>query len=249
MHVNDVQIDLLNRGELPKQATDAALAHIAQCPPCAIRQSDFAAADGEIESSLRLLDYPVAGADVGAIIRRAKRGRTTSLWRIAAGIAFLATAGIAAAMPGSPIRGWINRGGAERPAVSPPPAPERETPQPLTPAAAGISIEASDTVSLIFAADQAEGSIRITSDAGSELRVRAAGGAASFEVRSEGVRVRNRGSAASYEVVLPTTAKSVEIRVGDRLVFRKLDESIVKAPRPEQDGSYVVKLGSGARTP
>lgn len=249
MHVSDVQIELLSRGELPKQEADAALAHIAQCHPCASRQSNQAAADGEIESSLRLLDYPVATADVGAIIRRAKRGRATSLWRLAAGVAFLATAGAAAAMPGSPIRAWINRGGLERASISPAPAPGIVSPQPNTPHAAGISVEASDSVTLSFDADQTEGSIRITLDTHSELRVKASGGTAGFEIRSNGLRVRNHGSVANYEVMVPTAAKTVRIRVADRWVFRKSGESITKAPRREQDGSYVVKLGSRAPRP
>ena len=247
MHVSDVQIDLLLRGELPRIDADAVLAHVTQCAACSSRRSHLAAVDGEIESSLRMLDYPVADADVGAIIRRANRSRTASAWRIAAGIAFLATAGVAAAMPGSPIRGWINRTGLERPTVSPTPAPERMTPLPQTLPAAGVSIEASDTVTLSFDTDQSEGSIRITFDAGSELRVKALGGTASFEVRSEGVRVRNRGSAASYDVIVPGTASMVRVRVGDRWVFRKRDELIAEAPRPEQDGSYVVKLGTSLR--
>ena len=242
MHVSDVQFDLLGRGELPSQDADVALAHIAQCSQCAIRQGDFAATEDEIESSLRLLDSPVAKADVGAIIRRAKRGRTATLWRIAAGIAFLATAGAAAAMPGSPIRAWINRGSVERPTVSPPPAPQPVSREMVAAPVAGISIEASDSITLIFDADQSQGRIRVTFGTGSELRVSAAGGGASFEVRSEGLRVRNRGSSASYEVIIPATARSVGIRVADRWVFRKRDGLVAKAPLPEQDESYVVEL-------
>ena len=248
MHVSDVQMDLLSRGELPRPDADAALAHIAQCPSCAVRQNDLAAADGEIDRSLRLLDYPVAGADVDVIIRRAKRDRSKSLWRMAAGIAFLATAGVAAAMPGSPIRAWIDRGNAERPNGSRSAAVAPELPQPRTPSAAGISIEASGSVTLVFDANQTAGSITIRFDTGSELRVRAEGGAAGFEVRSEGLRVRNRGSVASYEVMVPATASSVDIRVGDSAVFRKRDEVVVKGPRAELDGSFVISLRKGAST-
>lgn len=249
MHVSDIEFDLLSRGELPRQDADAAMAHVAQCQSCAIRQKSFATAEDEIESSLQLLDYPVAAVDVSSIIRRANRGRNASFWRIAAGIAFLATAGVAAAMPGSPVRAWLNRGGVERPAVSPAPAPKPELPQPQTPSTAGIAIEAGDSVALIFDSDQSEGSIRITFDTGSEIRVRAVGGEAGFEVRSEGLRVRNRASIANYDVAVPSSARSVEIRVAGRLVFQKRDEAVIRGPQLEQDGSYVVELGAQGTQP
>ena len=110
------------------------------------------------------------------------------------------------------------------------------------PSAAGIAIEASDSVALIFDSDQSEGRIKITFDAGSEIRVRTVGGEAGFEVRSGGLRVRNRASVASYDVTVPLSAASVEIRIADRTVFRKRASEITLAPRSEPDGSYIVRF-------
>jgi hypothetical protein len=247
VHLTEVELDLLYHEELARRHRDVALAHVAQCTECASRHQRFAAEDREIADALGLLDHPVPKANVSALIGRAKRVRRTHRWRLAAaaGAFAFAMAGVAAAMPGSPIRALLHRarmGPSRAPAAAPQVALK-------SPPAAGISVGAGDTVVLIFEAAQMEGSIRITFRADSQLNVRATGGPARFTVRSGEVWVRNSGSAASYEIAVPSAARRVEMRVVERLVFAKHGSLVTLAPRRERDGSYIVRFDAAISRP
>ncbi|MDQ3698907.1 MAG: hypothetical protein M3373_12950 [Gemmatimonadota bacterium] len=248
--MSDTQLDLLSRDELPKRDTGLALAHLAECAECASRRQRLAADEREIGSALRLLDHPVPELDVGVVLRRARRRRRQAhLWRLAAAFTALATAGVATAMPGSPIREWLDRARANEQSGPQSTAETRTAGEPGASSGLGISVGVPDSVVLVFEAAQEDGSIRITFSAGNELRVRAIGGSAGFAVRSGGVLVRNRGSTASYDVGVPASATSVNIRVGDRPVFAKRGSAIAIAPRPEPDGSYLATLRPATTRP
>jgi hypothetical protein len=245
VHPSDALIDRLLHRELPSAEIDAVGQHLMSCEPCARRRSQLAAEEFEIADALRMLDHPAARGDLAAVIARSNAVRGARLWRLAASIAVAAFAATAVAMPGSAVRSWLSR---VRPRTAEAPAPVASSPaaQTSAPTLAGISVAAGDSVAILFEEAQEVGRMSIALRATSKVDIRAIGGAAAFSVQTRGVRIRNRGSAASYEIVIPTSARTAEVRVAGRLVFASRGGTVVVAPPRESDGSYVVTVRKGS---
>jgi hypothetical protein len=193
--------------------------------------------DRELGDLFRALDDPLPEISARDIVRRARRGRVGRL-RLAAGIAAaLAVAGTAYALPGSPLRAWVERlvapaaehdgaGGAARPAGDP---------------GAGLLFDPAEPLTL-----QVDGGghlrIRLTTEA--ELTVRMIAGEARFTSDPGRLEVQLAPS-DTLELLVPATARSVEALHGETALFRKRGETVEAAVERDAAGVYSFDLSAG----
>ncbi|MGH7724652.1 MAG: hypothetical protein ACREOU_04420 [Candidatus Eiseniibacteriota bacterium] len=207
--------------------------------------------EAEIAALLRVLDDPAPAIDAEAIAARARRadtavarrpGARTTVLRWAAGVLVAAgLAGIAYAIPGSPVREWMTQV-LRRPTVPPSTEAPRESGPAARPAGSGIAVSPGANLVLEFVSPQASGSARVSLTSAPDLVVRAVDGTASFTADIDRLVIGNEGSAASYEIEIPQSAPRVEIRVGAIQVFLKEGDVITPAPGAPSPGPYLVPL-------
>ena len=235
-HVDNESIELFLSGELSESEARAMRDHLARCRACARRVEAARQEDQEIGALLSVLDHPVPQVRAEDVMRRARR-RWLRPGIAAAGIVLLVVAGAASALPGSPVRRWLAEL-FER---------LQETPAQQSPPlgiSGGISVIPTAGFELVFVAAQRSGVLVVSLTDEDELAVRASGAVPGYSVAPERVRVENAGSAADYEVLVPRSAESVRIRVGDLVVFSKQRGSISSAAGPDARGRYVLEFAA-----
>ncbi|UCC73885.1 MAG: hypothetical protein JSV86_04810 [Gemmatimonadota bacterium] len=233
-HLDEESIELFLSGELSESESHPIRRHLGGCQACVRRLEAARQQDQEIGALLGLLDHPVPQVDAEHVVRRARR-RWRRPYIAAAGIGFLVVAGAASAMPGSPLRTWLARlfEGAQETGL-----------RPGAPAgvSGGISVIPTAQFELVFETGQESGVMRVTVADEAEFAVRAIGRPPAYSVAPEGVLIENAGSTADYEIVVPRSAESIWIRVGDYVVFTKQGASIVTAATPDARGRYVLEF-------
>jgi hypothetical protein len=179
----------------------------------------------QVDRALESLDAPMPELRLETIVAKASaaRGETVSapregrwmLQRAAALVALLLVVGAAAyAIPGSPVRRWLDRALAARHAAT--------SPRPASPASddrAGISVDPGTNLVIEFRSVVPGGEARVSFTDGAEVGIRAPAGAATFSFEPDRVIVTPRAGGAIVHVDVPRTAPRVEIRVAGRSVF------------------------------
>lgn len=175
------------------------------------------------------------------------RTRTTLVWaRLAAGlILLLAAAGVAYAVPGSPVRAWMSRVvGASNGASARPP---RVVPvAPANPWIAGVAVAPSGRFTIRFITTQKKGTATVSLTNGSEITVSALDGTAAFTSGIDRLTIDNAASENSYEIHVPRGAHWVEILVADRRLLLKRGDQVVTSAGADSGGHYVLPLTSAA---
>ena len=242
MHLDDDRLQRLLDGELPAGETPEVRAHLTTCVACRERAATAERALAELDDLLRLLDHPATPPTV-ADVARAARPRWAGPARWAAAAAFaVALAGVAYAVPASPLPRWIavvaerleRRDGTRMPDPVPPPARE-----------AGIAVPPGERLVVAFDSNQAEGEAMVMLRPGAgEVTIRGPGGAASFATGPDHVTVMNFGSRASYTVEIPADAPSIEIRVaGVRKLLKTGPRIALAAGADSATAGYRIPLG------
>lgn len=123
-HVGDGALLALIDGELTTAERRPVEAHVAACPECAARSEELHFAARRVTAALDLLAVPDTPVEMPAALREAARrapvpiaGARARRWArlsrrsaaMAAGITLLVAAG-AYAVPGSPVRDWVDGG-------------------------------------------------------------------------------------------------------------------------------------------
>lgn len=244
MHPTDRELLALEDGELPTARQLALARHLAGCPACARRLHEWRESEVSAAALMRAVDHrpPEVAADL--VIARATRDVVTR-WRpaIAAGFAvlILGAAAVAAALPGSTLRRYVQRVLAAPAATSRVPSTGvAAAVRPRQDGLSGIAFVPTSGVDIVFREMQTMGEIRITLGDASAVRVAHAGGHAAYSLDDAGVVVENARSSASYAIVLPRTGKRARILIGDHTVFAKKDDHIVTAAARDSSGSYVL---------
>ena len=132
-HVDDGALLALLDGELSAEERRRVENHATGCAVCAARRDELRFAVRRVTSALEVMDVPAAWVEMPEALREAARSAPVPLasaraarsgwrigWRIgwmgrrsvavAAGLTLLLAAG-AYAVPGSPVRGWVDGGG------------------------------------------------------------------------------------------------------------------------------------------
>lgn len=111
-HLDEGRLQALLDGELSEEEVKTAEAHLASCERCGVELAVLREGSLVLTAALSLLDDPRGEARVGAFVppaaRRSGRNAALALPRAAA-ILLIGVAAAAAAMPGSPVREWIER--------------------------------------------------------------------------------------------------------------------------------------------
>jgi len=212
MHVDEGLLQALLDGEVDQAAAAEARRHIDACPQCRGLLEELRGDDRWLEGVLQSIDHPVPQVPVAAIATRARRSRRPLRWAAAVALLLLA-AGTAYALPGSPVRRWIDQLVGSRGAKSTEPTPEL----------AGVALPpgGGQHFSIVFADPHAAGSITITFTDDSTISVRRRGGAATFAAEIDRLRIVTGSAPTDFEIAIPRQARWVEVVVGDRRVFLK----------------------------
>lgn len=245
LHVDEEQIQRLLDGELESPAQDSVRDHLVTCSACRSRLAQVEQKDGELLALLRLLDHAPPRVDAEALAGGA-RGRTFSSWRRAATVALmLGAAGAAYAVPGSPVRGWIDRMASW---VVGPPEPVTDSPATVEaePSISGIAVAPGQRFSILFSTYQTAGRASVSLSDETAVVVRALNGTAAFTSDVGRLLIGNEGSAADFEIQIPREAPWVEIRVAGRQVLLKDGSQIVSDDAMAAPGGYTFPLAPPA---
>ncbi len=242
MHLDAEKIERLLANEMTPEEARVWRDHLGGCADCARQLEDAKRDDREIAGQLGLLDHAIPDTDVRRLRRRASRPalrRTLA----AAALAFLIVAAAASAMPGSPVRSWLNRvfagaEGASRQATT----GEGAGAAAIEPS--GVSVLPGGSFELVFDAVQDSGVVRISLSDEPEVSVRSEGLGVGYSVEPSRVRVLNAGSKASYRVVLPEGPTSITILVGDTPVLVKRGATIETSAPRDVSGDYLVRFAT-----
>ena len=239
MHLDDDRLQRLLDGELPANEVPEVRAHLAECIACRARAATQERALAELEDLLRLLDHPAAAPAVAQVVRAARPGWGGAARWAAVAVLAVALAGVAYAVPASPLPRWIavvaeRLGGRDRP-PTPVPVPSVQE--------AGIAVPPGERLVVAFDSTQTDGRAVVTLRAGaSEVTIRGPGGAATFATGPDHVTVMNPASRASYAIEIPADAPWVEIRVAGTRKFLKAGPAITAADADSAAGSYRIPL-------
>jgi anti-sigma factor RsiW len=241
MHLDEERLQRLLDGEL--EATDAGAArdHLATCPACRARLSEWEREARDVESLLASVDQPAPVPSFEVVMRRARMEETPVApdrsvlgprprlaWRWAAALAGAAAlTGAAMAVPGSPVRAWVDRVLGNRASITSRSAPPDDRTDDVR--VGGIAVAPGERLVIAFTSAQEAGGARVTCTGDREVQVQGPPGAASFTSEAERLVVDNRGSSAVFEIRLPCDAPWVEIQVAGARVFLKEGERATPA--------------------
>lgn len=257
-HLGEGTLQALIDGELSPADRAAAETHLAGCPACAAELRELRGVHERTASLLARGDVqaPVAQAQMSLRARRMRAARPAVHWPQAllrAAILVLGLAGVAAAaVPGSPVRAWIEQNVLPRPRPRETPRlhPQAQTPaaRPAPPEAppAGVSIRTENDgvrVVLTGASPRLEIVARLVD--GDRAGVVARGPVARtarFRTSPGRVEVLDAGAGA-LEVYLPRGAGRASVEVNGRVYVTKQGESLVLLPPATAGGGPSVRVG------
>lgn len=244
MHLDAETTQRVLHGELAASASAEAVAHLAGCASCRADVARARADEEEIFALLGTIDHPRPPADVRRIHERARRRHWTLPQRWAAGFLMAAgLAGVAYAVPSSPLRRWIE--GLRHPsAVSIVPQAMPQT-IPQAPAAAdlaGVSIAPGPSALVVFLATQSAGEARVALADIPDIEVRGPAGAARFAAGEGRLTIDNTGAAMNYDIRIPRAAARVEIQVAGVRVWLKDGGRVLSEYTPSAMGLTKIPL-------
>lgn len=247
MHVDEERIQRLVHGELEAAAEAEVRAHLADCGECSRRLAAITREEERVGSLLRELDRPAPRLDVGAIARRA-RTRTPVIPRWAAGIVLvLGLAGVAYALPGSPLPRMVDALVQWAKGRQDPLSPDAGNLFSPDSSFSGIAVPPGERFRIRFQVPSAQGEMLVRLTAGTEVAIRAPRGAATFTAGENQLVVEGRGLPTTYEIEIPITALRVEIFVGDDRVFLKEGSRVATALPPGSAAPYRLPIAAPAR--
>ncbi|HSM36446.1 MAG TPA: hypothetical protein VK837_08635 [Longimicrobiales bacterium] len=216
MHLDDGRIQALLHGELTADDVERSSRHVETCPSCQARVESARREEREIFAALRALDAPLparTASDVEAEARRAEPARRTVriVWRVAASLLVLfGAAGVAYALPGSPLREAFQRW-----LESPPPPVELPAVGADDPAG-GVAVRPEGRFTVRFEAPQPGDTVwvRVVDDS---LLAARADAEASFVSVPRGIVIRSTAPNL-YRVTVPEASTDVRIEAGSRVV-------------------------------
>jgi hypothetical protein len=196
----------------------------------------------DINLLLRELDHPRLPVPVAAIIARAQQEKPR--WgRWAAAILLVAgLGGVAYAIPGSPVPRWVSAAvGRFAGSPSPPRSPDSVITAPDA-AIAGIAMEPGADFRIVFSHLADGGVARVTLADGTDVIVRAPGGAATFTSDVNRLVIDNQPSTAMFDIVIPRSALRVEIQVAGHRIFLKDHDRVEAGTATISHQQYLLPL-------
>jgi anti-sigma factor RsiW len=231
MHVEDERLQALLDNELDQAAAADVRRHINECARCGSRLEDLRGEDQWLQGVLRSIDHPAPHVHVEAVTRRARQSRRPLRWAAAIAL-FLLAAGTAYALPGSPVRRWIDHLVGSSAGTRTEPLPD----------VAGVGLPPGRHFSIVFTAPHAPGSVTITFTDDSTIVARRRGGAATFAAEIDRLRIETGSTPTDFELRIPRQARWVEVVVGARRIFLKDGPRVTTEARIDSEGRYLIPL-------
>lgn len=254
-HLAEGTLQALLDGGLPPGELTAAEAHLAACGECAAALRELRAVNERMAALLAVGDVPapVAQAQMSLRARRARQSHWGDARKalLRAAILVLGVAGVAAAaVPGSPVRAWVEQAVLPQKKATLPPGVVR-APVPAPRAAAtsptGISIRP-DAGAVRVVLTGASPRLRVTARLvdGDRAGVLARGPAMSgarFRTAPGRIEVVDAG-AGEIEVEIPRAARAATVEVNGRVLVAKDGDSLrVLAPAGAPGEGPAVRVG------
>ena len=243
MHLDDERLERLLHGELAADDSAAARSHLVACAECRARVAAAERDEREVFDLIGSVDHPVPPVTVGAVLERAgARGRPWHRWAAAA-VLVLGLGGAAYALPGSPLRRWVDaameRATSGPDGIVPDPVPVDPSPED----GAGIAVAPGAGLLIVFAGPEVGGSARIVLSEATQVTIRAPTGAATYRAEADQVAVQRSGTRARFDIEIPAAAPRVEVRVGPRRIFLKEGARTTSDVPQAPDGAWILMLG------
>ncbi len=243
-HLDDGTLQSLVDGELGGDESRAIESHLDDCPACAERLGSHRARSLLVRGALALVDPPVSlDAARQAVLHRVSPSRRPAYripWARAAALVLLFGGAAAAAVPGSPVRGWIERSFGD--AASEPAALDvgaaAIAAEEAVPGEAGIRIAPADgRVEIQVTGAVSGGEVVVSLVEGPQAAV-FAGDEASFRSRSGTVEVSRAG--ATVRVELPRGVADARLEVNGIVYVRSLRGRLeTPGPGADRDGDRI----------
>ena len=227
MHLDEEEIQRHLHGELPPPAELRGRVHLAECADCRRRLADAEREEREVETLLHALDDPLPRIEAEALAARAvattprsRFGELTWLRRAAAILLAIGIAGVAYALPGSPVQKWVHAfveklGGR--------PEPHRNGLHSVRPlSGAGISVSPDQMLVIVFRSGRQGGRVAVSLTDNREVEVQAPPGAATYASAAGRLTIDIGDAPAVFEIRIPRSAPWVEVWAdSDRLLLKE----------------------------
>lgn len=246
MHLDESTLERALHDELDRDALASVERHLAACTVCADRLVDAERSERELFGLLEELDHETPRLDWKAVLaadtpedtrRETRVERDTGRTLLAASLAFLLVAtAVLAAIPGTPVRGWLESVLGQGPRSDPAAADGDRMSR------SGVAVVPDDPFEVAFAAGQPSGRIHVTFVPSSRVELTVTGEPVELESGTDRLVVANRGSSASYELRVPRNLESIRITVDGETIIEKRGGMIQAPAPPEADGEYILDL-------
>jgi predicted anti-sigma-YlaC factor YlaD len=226
-HVEEGRLQAWLDGELLGEEDASVAAHLEGCPVCRDAVRELEALGAAASAAISLLEVPAPDLDAALweVRRRGARSRSAGhRERLAAAavVVLLLGAGAAVAMPGSPLRNWLEAPAGPEVASF----PVGETPEAPS-SALGVTVDLLDG-SITVAFHQVPEAMVLELEPVEEGRAGVYAPAASrFRTAPGRVEVTVSGPGDVLRVRIPATTHRAEIRVDDRVVARVVDGDLL----------------------
>jgi hypothetical protein len=255
-HITEGALQALLDGELPLDERAAVERHLAGCLVCRREVAELRAASDTLAVALAALDRAPERMEAARAASRRRSGWAGQARRALprAALFVLGAAGVAsAALPGSPLRGWVEDRWRDDPAPSAVEVRAESTAAPASPPpedearSAGIGVLPVDgevRVSVESPAPELRIRVRVADQRRAEVRGRGAAAEARFRTGPGQVSVIDAGP-GELEVVIPRTARRVSISVnGRRLLLKDGEDLHLLVPADSVGAELVFPVGS-----
>lgn len=240
-HLDDGTIQAFLDDELPAPDRARVAEHLLACERCSGVQGELTRANARVREALSLLDVtpPAARAPAGA--GRSRGRRTAGSLVKAAGLVLGLAAAASAAVPGSPVREWIESMVEPAP-VAETPAPDAEPAAPVAqPAApAAVSLPAGDRTVVVALAELDGVAIRLRTDPSDQATILVRGAQRDPVFRTGADRLEARGAAGGELVVELPGGSDARLEVDGRIYAERTGGMLqVRVPADTVDGAVV----------
>ncbi len=253
-HLEDGALLAALDGELSGTELRRIEAHVASCPACAERRETLRFAERRVKAALAELDAPSPWVELPAALRDAasstavpiERGRRRRERRqgglsgravgAAAGLVLLLAAG-AYALPGSPVRGWIDQSVEAIAGLF-----VEEPSGPVDPGPSAVSVEPDEGRVRVVIHEAAAG-LRVTVGLTGETRASASARRARFVVETGRIEVRD--ASGELRISLPRTARDASVWLAEREVVRLEAGRLERLPAAEGGPAQILVEPAG----
>lgn len=246
-HLDEGTVQQVLHDEVPQSIASTVGTHVRECAECRDRVEEARRVEAELFDRLTALDDATplvtrdrfdAAGNMKVAGRRAPGARHRA-WRWAAGILLVTGAsGVAYAAPGSPLRWLVGR--ISEWIRSPAADAGRDPIEPVAPAGGGVMMDPGENAVIELRSVQPSDTLRVMLGESVQITVNSVGGQVTFDSDPDRLSVSNASGVATIEIVIPRTARRVEIVSAGRRLYLKEGTTIRSVAVDTVGGGHVI---------